>query len=285
MENKLMTNTESYWGADCVIRLTDLEFKQIVSYTKEHTGINLEKKKILIECRLKSELQKYNMTSFTQYLQKVKYDSTGKMSQDMIDRLSTHYTYFMREPQHFEYIWDTILPEISETRKAGDLTIWCAGCSTGQECYTLVMLFREYMEKGNWLPNFRILATDLSDKALKQAEQGIFEKRELEKLPSHWLEKYFDPLDANTFQIKKLVKQHIQFQKQNLLAPSMERKFDLIMCRNVMIYFDMDAKKTLVHNLERSLKQGGYLFVGHAELLQRDITRLQIVGSAVYQKG
>lgn len=147
------------------------------------------------------------------------------------------------------------------------------------------MLLREYMDKGNWLPPFRILATDLSNKALMQAEQGIYGKRDLEKLPPGWLEKYFDPYDADNFQVKSSVKRYIRFQKHNLLAPSKEaRQFNLIMCRNVMIYFDMDVKKQLVQNLERSLKPEGYLFVGHAELLQRDYTKLLTVGPAIYRK-
>lgn len=268
-----------------MIRLKESEFTDIVEYIRQMYGINLEKKQVLIECRLKSELEKYHASSFREYLTMLAKDRSGKMADDMIDRLTTHYTYFMREFQHFELIRDVILPEVSRVQAPSVYSVWCAGCSTGQECYTLEMLLEEYRSTGRWMPAVMVLATDISDTVLKQAEKGRYKLKELEGIPAVWRDKYCGICEDQTFEMKEKLRTPIRFRKQNLRTyVHKKEQYDLILCRNVMIYFDAEAKKKLIRELEKSLKPGGYLMVGHSELLSRDGTSLKYVGSAAYRK-
>lgn len=268
-----------------MIRLEEKEFQKIVSYVKTCYGVNLEKKKVLIECRLKNELTRHGLNSFSEYLNLVQEDESGMLAEEMIDRLTTHYTYFMRESSHFEFIRDNILPEVSSRKNSREYRIWCAGCSSGQECYTLAMLLENYQEKGCHFPPYKILATDISNAALKQAMAGKYPQKELEGIPQAWIDRYCRICENQTFEIDSNLKKNIIFRKQNLITQQYgKEQFDLILCRNVMIYFSPEAKEGLIHKMENSLKTGGYFFIGHAELLHRNSISLQPVGSAVYKK-
>lgn len=267
-----------------MIRLETLEFLDIVAYVREKYGINLEKKKVLIECRLKSELERCGMSSFREYMQAVKSDKSGRMAGEMINRLTTNYTYFMRESKHFDYIRETVLPAVTAKNKA-DYQVWCAGCASGEESYTLAMLFQDFMQESSSTMRVHLTATDICESALEQARQGIYPIKELGNLPKRWQEQYCDVKDGKSFEIKKILKDMIQFKSQNLMEPeNIRKKYDLILCRNVMIYFDTASKKTMIKRLENSLRPGGYLIVGLAEVLPREFTTLEFVGSAIYRK-
>lgn len=266
-----------------MIRLTEQEFVDIVQYFRIHYGINLENKKILIECRMVKELERCGVSSFAEYLRLLQKDSGGEIAGGMVNRLTTNYTYFLREPVHFSILEDEVFPDLFRRKRYGPCYIWCAGCATGEECYTLGMCLNEFKEKTGSMPNVRILATDISEEVIKKAEKGIYPKREIENIPASWREKYCRELDKNSFCVNRSLKSNIRFAKHNLMEP-MHDKFDIIFCRNVMIYFDKASRKQLVSYLEESLNPGGYLFIGHAELLTRDETRLQPIYPAVYKK-
>lgn len=268
-----------------MIKIKKKEFDEIVSYVREHYGINLEKKKILIECRLSKELDKYKMSSFEEYFHKVKTDRTGKTAGEMMNRLTTNYTYFMREAEHFELLEKEILPQISARESKAVYRVWCAGCSSGEECYTLAMKFRDIQERKGNMPPVNILATDIAEEMLERARNGIYPIRELDSIPKKWQKSYCRKLDDKRFEMNPLLKRDIRFKNHNLLeANIMEEKFDLILCRNVMIYFDKESKMKLIRRFENCLKPEGYLFIGHAELIPRDKTELEFVCSAVYRK-
>lgn len=267
-----------------LIRLRKMEFLDIVDYIRGRYGINLEKKKVLIECRLRSELDRYGIASFKDYMKAVRADESGQMAGEMINRLTTNYTYFMREFKHFDFIRETILPAATAKNKA-DYQAWCAGCASGEECYTLAMIFQDYREENSAMPAAHITATDISEGALEHARQGIYPMKELGTLPPKWQEKYCTVRDEKSFEIKKLLKKDIQFKNQNLMEPEgIRKRYDLILCRNVMIYFDADSKKAMISRLENSLKPGGYLIVGLAEVLPREFTTLEFIGAAIYRK-
>ena len=168
-----------------MIRLNAKEFDEIVTYIREHYGINLEKKQVLIECRLARELERRGITSFARYMELMKNDRTGIMAGEMVNRLTTNYTYFMREPAHFTVLGQKILPELFENRSCGVCNIWSAGCSTGEEVYSVSMLIQELKEKGGRMPGIRMLATDISGEALRKAEQGIYPLRRWSACRSH----------------------------------------------------------------------------------------------------
>ncbi len=267
-----------------MIRLGALEFLDIVDYVREKYGINLEKKKVLIECRLRSELDRCGVSSFRDYMKAVREDESGRMAGEMINRLTTNYTYFMRESKHFDYIRETILPTATAKNKT-DYQVWCAGCASGEECYTLAMLFQDFIQENSVMERIHITATDICESALKQAKEGIYPIKELGNLPPQWQEKYCTVSSGKNFKVKKLLKNMIQFENQNLMEPEdIRKKYDLILCRNVMIYFDAASKKTMISRLENSLRPGGYLIVGLAEVLPREITALDFIGTAIYRK-
>ena len=268
-----------------MIRLKEEEFTEIVEYMRQNYGINLEKKRTLIECRMSKELERQGADSFGRYMELLKRDRSGMTAANMVNRLTTNYTYFMREPAHFTILRERILPDLLDNRSGGFLNVWCAGCSTGEECYTIAMILQDYKERTGNLMNYRILATDISNQVLEKARKGIYTEKETEGLPAEWRNKYFQATDAKTYCAADRLKQNIRFQNQNLLSPyTGTEQFDLIFCRNVMIYFDKKAKETLVKKLEAGLKTGGYLVIGHAELPNRGEIELEPVFPAVYKK-
>jgi len=268
-----------------VIRLKEEEFAEIVEYMRQNYGINLEKKKTLIECRMSKELEKQGVETFGRYMELLKKDTSGTIASNMVSRLTTNYTYFMREQAHFNILRDHILPELFKNHSRGFLNVWCAGCSTGEECYTIAMILQDYRERTGNLMNYRILATDISNQVLDKARKGIYTAKEAEALPAEWKNKYFRAEGTKSYCVDERLKQNIRFQNQNLLSPGIgTEQFDLIFCRNVMIYFDKKAKETLVKKLEAGLKPEGYLVIGHAELLNRGEIQLEPVFPAVYKK-
>ena len=268
-----------------MIRLTEQEFLDVVEYFRSHYGINLKNKKILIECRMTKELERCKVSNFGDYLRLLKKDSTGEIAGGMVNRLTTNYTYFLREPAHFTLLEEKIFPELLVKKRYGPLYIWCAGCATGEECYTLAMCMNEYQERTQEILNGRIIATDISEEVLEKAQKGVYPKREIEDIPAAWQQKYCREVDKNNFCVADELKYPIRFMKHNLMQPFKESgKFDIIFCRNVMIYFDRSSRKQLVSMLEENLNPGGYLLIGHAELLAREETNLEQVNQAVYRK-
>lgn len=267
-----------------MIRLKEHEFADIVEYMRAHYGINLEKKKILIECRMSNTLEKQGMSSFSSYMELLKKDRTERLAAEMINRLTTNYTYFFREDSHFEILTSEIFPKLFQQKRFRPLNIWCAGCSTGEECYTLAMTLQEYMEKAGAFPPVRILGTDISEDVISRAQRGIYPIREIDSIPQSLQSKYCHvAADHKSFQMDENLKEHIRFKRQNLMGPAAAaEKYDLIMCRNVMIYFDRASRKKLIQKLGNSLNPGGYLMIGHVELLSRDETWLESVYPAVY---
>lgn len=268
-----------------MVRLTEDEFRSIVEFMRKNYGINLEKKKVLIECRLSKTVENCKAGTFGQYLEMIRRDRTGKMAEEMISRLTTNYTYFIREPVHFSVLEETVLPELAARNRNGFCNVWCAGCSTGEEAYTLAMLMQDFREKTAGAPNIRILATDISQEVLAKAERGIYPVSQWDSIPQKWQKKYCHMIDQKTFQIDEKIRYHIRFKNQNLLgSEGGAETFDFIFCRNVMIYFDKDSKIKLLRRLEGALKPDGYLFIGLAELFGREETKLKPVCPGVYKK-
>ena len=184
-----------------MIRLNEQEFSEIVEFMRNYYGINLEKKKTLIECRLSKEVQRHGLSSFEEYLRLLKKDRTGRTANEMVNRLTTNYTYFMREPDHFSVLKEQIFPKLFQQNSKGICSIWFAGCSTGEECYTLAMVLQEYQEEGHQIPGLRMIATDISTGVLEKAEKGVYPVGELERLPISWQKKYCCMEGKKSFQV------------------------------------------------------------------------------------
>lgn len=264
-----------------MIRLTDEEFDEFCQFMVNRYGIHLAKKRVLIEYRLMNILPQYNVSNYKEYLRLLYLDKSGKMIEEMLNKITTNYTYFMREPSHFEFITEHILPRIN---LQNPFYIWIAGCSSGQECYTLAMYLEEYRRKGKELPPVKIIASDISVKALTLAKEAIYPLEAMEKLPEHWQHHYCCLNDdGKTFVIKDIIKNQVTFTYHNLMLPYHKNKFDLIMCRNVLIYFNEVSRTKIYQHFTQCLKPGGYLILGHAEMISQGNSDYEYLRSSIYR--
>lgn len=264
-----------------MIKLTDREFVDLCHFVNERYGINLTKKRVLVEYRLMNILPKYNVTSYEEYLYKIKLDKSEKMLQELINKITTNYTFFRRELAHFEFIEEHILAKINPNIP---FSIWIAGCSSGQECYTLAMYLEDYRRSGNQLPLINIIATDISTKALEMAKEAVYPIEALDKFPELWKKRYcIIAKDGKTFTIRDIIKDQVSFVYHNLMIPWKKNKFDLIMCRNVLIYFDEASRSKIYQYFSQSLKARGYLILGHAEMVSQENNKYQYLKSSIYR--
>lgn len=267
-----------------MLKLTDDDFKRLVTYIKSNYGINLEKKRVLIEGRLANVASSCGFDNFTDYLDFAFNDQTQKETIRLVNKLTTNHTFFMREPEHFDYLRDTVLPHIEQTVADRDARIWCAASSTGQEPYTIAMTIDEYFGDKKRMWDTTILATDLDTDVLRTAKAGIYTAEMMEGLPESWIKKYFIRIDESRYQVTERIRNEVVFKKFNLMDPIVYKKpFDLISCRNVMIYFDTNTKNALIERFYDVIKPGGYLFIGHAENISRD-TKFKYIKPAIYRK-
>ena len=270
-----------------MLKITDNEFNRLVSFMRERYGINLSHKRTLIEGRLGNMLFERGFKNYDEYLDCCMNDRSGKELDGLLIKLTTNHTYFMREPEHFTYLTSTVLPFIKQANaKSKTMHIWSAGCSSGEEAYTTAMHISEFLgsEKSSW--DTRILATDISLKTLAGAQNGVYLESGLTDLPPGWLEKYFDRIDGEKCKVKPALRNEVIFRSFNLMEPIPFKKapLDLIFCRNVMIYFEMETKLALVKRFYDVLRPGGYLVICHAESIPRDSTDYEYIKPAIYRR-
>lgn len=270
-----------------MITITDKEFIKLSSYIQQNYGIHLKKeKKGLVMGRLNSVLHQNNINSFSEYFDYILSDKTGEAITTLIDKITTNHTFFMREADHFYYFREKVLPFLKDTVKNNDLRIWCAGCSTGEEAYTLAFLLDEYFGKEKAIWDTQVLATDISVRALEKARKGIYDNEQIDLLPLSWKLGYFKSLDSERSVIIDRIRNEVIYRKLNLISHSFpfKKKFHVIFCRNVMIYFDIKTKQELINKFYDITEKGGYLFLGHSESLNRQETRYKYVIPSVYRK-
>ncbi|HCC07195.1 MAG TPA: chemotaxis protein CheR [Clostridiales bacterium] len=269
-----------------MIEIKDKEFQELIKHIKSNYGIELKDKKVLIEGRLSNMILERGFENFDDYLQNVLTDKTGNEIQTLINKLTTNYTFFMRESVHFDFFKKVALPYIEENSRDKDLRIWSAGCSSGEEAYTLAMLIHEHFEdrKINW--DTKILATDISHQALDKAKAGLYNAESLINMPADLKYKYFTKIDNNTYKISDKIKNEVVFGEFNLMEEifPFKKKFHIIFCRNVMIYFDQKTKNEVINKFYNYTEKGGYLFIGHSEFVNKEDTNYQHVMPAVYRK-
>lgn len=270
--------------------LSDQEFNRLQKLAYNKLGIHFTKeKKILVFNRLQKHLAALGFRNFKDYITHVERDVSGKALSDLADCLSTNHTFFWREPAHFEIFEQKVLPSIDRLLQATaskDLRVWCCAAATGEEPYTLAMLMREYFGERYESLEAGLLATDISASALETASKGRYAKYRTEKLPAHLIAKYFSPTEGDTLEVSPTLKSDITFRRFNLKNNTypFKKKFHIIFCRNVMIYFDDPTCQTVVNQLSNVLYPGGFLFCGMAESLNRCKTDLQYIQPSVYRK-
>jgi len=269
-----------------MVEITDGEFKQLAEYINKNYGIFLKgEKRTLVMGRLSGILEKNDFKSFSEYFSYVRSDPSGEAEKNLVNRITTNYTYFMREPSHFRYLRDAALPNLEKSIKDRDLRVWSAGCSSGEEAYTLAFILNDYFKDKSWWDT-RILATDISEKALETARRGIYDSARLADLPPSWKLKYFKKLDESRHEVTDGVKKQVIFANFNLIGDpfAFKKRFHVILCRNVMIYFDQDKKRELINRFYDITAPGGYLFIGHTESIGSRESGYQYVMPALYRK-
>lgn len=269
------------------VSISDKDFERLVSYVHDNYGIDLSKKRVMIEGRLGNVLQTRGFSDYTSFLDMIFADKTGAEVVNLMNRLTTNHTYFLREPEHYDFMRNVFLPEIKEKKKNKKVIyLWSAGCSSGEESYTNVIEMLEFFgsEAKQW--DTKILATDISVKVLAKAQQAVYHKDSMKNLSPEVAKKYFTSVGNDCFKVNDDVRSQVVFKVFNLMdsIPYKKNPFDLIFCRNVMIYFDAETKIKLVNRFYDVLAPGGYLFIGHAESIPRDATNFRYIKPAIYQK-
>jgi chemotaxis protein methyltransferase CheR len=255
---------------------------QHIAYQK--AGIFLRPgKAALVQARLARRLRELGLASERDYLERLRGDEGGDELVLFLDAISTNFTRFFREPDHFEQLAHDVEAALSAGQKR--FRFWCAGCATGEEPYTATMVLDPLLQGRDW----KILATDISTRALSRAAQGAYNDEEMEPVPENLRRRYFERAPGadgtRRFAVSSRLKERIVFHRLNLAGRPypMKGPLDVVFCRNVMIYFDRNMRAGLVAEIERVLRPGSHLFIGHSETLNGIETNLRSERPSVYR--
>lgn len=272
--------------------LTDKEFEMFKKLIYDECGITLSaSKKNLVQSRLQKRLREKGYNSFFDYYHFVTKDPSREELVHMIDCISTNKTYFFRESKHFDFLVNRILPDLFKTkRNSTDKTIriWSAGCSTGEEAYTLAMLLYCQLENNRNI-KAKILATDISTNVLSKAMTAVYGDEQMKDMPPAYTKRFFSTVHEGhmlRYKVKDVLKEMVTFRRLNLLElkPIFNNKFDVIFCRNVMIYFDYETRHELIKKYYNMLTPNGFFFLSHSETLSGKDHNFKFIEPAVYQK-
>jgi chemotaxis protein methyltransferase CheR len=271
-------------NAEMIQPISDEDFRRLTSFIKSEYGITLQEKRQLVTSRLSSLLTEQGYSSFSQFVTQLLKEKDPQKIEQVLNRLTTNYTFFMRETEHFDFFSKVILPElVRKYQSKRSIAIWSAGCSSGEEPYNLSMYIKDYlgMQANQW--DTRILATDISQKALATAKKGVYEVPNT--VPDAWRKKYFKKIEGSRYAVSPEIRNNVIFQTFNLMDPIKFRtKFDVIFCRNVMIYFDQPTKDALVRRFYDATVPGGYLMISHSENLSKDAPYVTVAPSTFQKK-
>lgn len=265
---------------------SDRQFKRLRAFVAEQTGIALsEAKKDMVYGRLSKRIRSHFGGNFQAFCDAI--ENGDAQEQDfLINAITTNLTAFFREAHHFDYLRQRLIPDLmrrnADSRK---IRIWSAGCSTGEEPYSIAMCLAAQQQLADW--DIKILATDLDANVIGHAEAGIYSEERLSKLPEKELQWFKRGRGANTglVRLKPEIRNRVSFKRLNLLHDwPMQGPFDLIFCRNVVIYFDKTTQTQLFERFADLLVADGHLFIGHSETLYKVTDRFTSLGNTIYRR-
>jgi chemotaxis protein methyltransferase CheR len=264
------------------IPITDSEFAQVRELAMRVAGISIAaSKKALIVGRWSKRLHHHGLTNFKDYLALLSGSSAGPEPQIALDLLTTNETNFFREPKHFDFIRDQVLPAVKPGNR---FRVWSAACSSGEEPYSVAMLLADKLSNGPW----DVLGTDISSRVLDTARAGLYDLTRSNPIPRPYLQRFClkgKGPHSGQFLVDRAVRDRVQFARANLNEPMADYgHFDVIMLRNVMIYFDARTKERVVKHLVPALKPGGYFIIGHCDTLAGVSHSLSTTSASVYRK-
>lgn len=272
--------------------LTDSEFNELVRIIYDKTRIQMsEHKRALVTSRISKRIRALNMSSFKEYMDYLKGAPDEEVT-NFINAVTTNKTDFFRENKHFEYMKTTFLPNWEKSYKEGkvnNLRIWSAACSTGEEPYTIAMTLHDYFGERFNHYDIKILASDIDTNVLSHACAGIYKEETVETIQTNTLKKYFlkgTGNNAGLYKVKNILQKCISFRQLNFKDEDFDihTKFDLIFCRNVIIYFDKEFQKELFNKFYRYMKEDSYVFIGHSETLFGISDLFKYISSNIYKK-
>lgn len=264
--------------------LSDRQFEKFRDLVKRKIGVNLnEGKRELVQSKVSKLMRETGITCYDEYYEQVS-KGKGKIWSSFVDHITIHKTNFFREDNHFNFIRDKIdnilssNPQILANR---EIKVWSSACSTGDEAYTLAMVLKEYMPPGI---NIKILATDISTLVVQEAQNAEYVLDREDIINPYFLQKYFKKI-GNIYKIPDEIKSLVTFRTFNLMDPfPFKNKFDIIFCRNVMIYFDVQTQEELIKKFYHVLTHGGLLFIGHSESLTQRQYKFKYLQPTIYIK-
>lgn len=271
-----------------LLKIGDREFNKLSQFIEDEVGIKLPPvKRTLLESRLQKRLKVLQIPDFEQYCDFVfKTDKGALEIIEMIDAITTNKTDFMREPAHFEYMVHTAIPDLLKTRR--EFNLWSAACSSGQEPYNMTMFMEEFIEKSGPV-NYNVTATDISKSSLEKARRAVYNMSDIDIVSDGFKKKYFlksrDP-NKTEVRIKADIRKKVRFQSINLMKDNygLNKKFDIVFCRNVLIYFSKENQADVIRRILNHMSSGAYLFLGHSESLAGMRKNLTSVSASVYRK-
>jgi chemotaxis protein methyltransferase CheR len=267
--------------------LSDAVFDRLRDLVRRHTGISLaESKRELVYGRLARRLRALQLNSFADYCALIESGPTAEV-QELTNAITTNLTSFFRENHHFEQLAAEILPQVEQNRGSGKrMRLWSAGCSTGEEPYSIAMTLRESLAHlRDW--DIKLLATDIDSKVVQTAAAGVYGHDRLKGISAERLKRWFAPLPAraNSCEASRELKSLITFKQLNLFHTwPMKGPFDVIFCRNVVIYFDKDTQRGLFERMAELQQPGAWLIIGHSESLFNVTSRYRLVSRTVYRR-
>lgn len=279
------------WSAGRAITLSDEEFLLIRELVHEFCGILLpDSMHFLVERRLQPRLPVHGLSNFREYYRMVKYGGCNSAEFDeIVERITTNETYFFREAYQLKAFTDELLPHILDNRSAGDrIRIWSAGCSSGEEPYSIAMLLAEIPQARAF--KFDIFGNDISKKVLRAARGATYRASAFRQTEQHYIDKYFRKVETGVFRISDHIRNQVTFGHLNLVdeaAMALVANVDVIFCRNVMIYFGAESRARLLDSFHRRARAGGFLLLGHSESLVNVSTDFELVplkNDIVYRK-
>lgn len=266
--------------------LTDKQFYEIADLIGKHAGIVLsDAKKHLVYGRLVRRLRDLDLSGFDEYLEIVT-DKGSEEFEHFVNALTTNLTSFFREPKHFDYLASDLVPElIKKNAQKKELRVWSAGCSTGEEPYSIALALMDVLP-ANW--QLKILATDLDSQVVARAKAGVYDMERVSAVSQERLKKYFltgRDERAGLVKVKPALAEKIVFKSLNLLEPwPFKQQFDIVFCRNVVIYFDKTTQAKLFDRFANQMVPDGHLFVGHSETLYKVSDRFKLLGNTIYRR-
>ncbi len=265
--------------------MSQKNFDQVKEVAYVLTGIKLtDHKKNMIYSRLARRIRQRGLNSFDDYCHLLNQQGNDEAT-EFVNAITTNLTSFFRENHHFEYLKNSVFPElIKKNSRSRKVRVWSAGCSTGEEPYSIAICVSEQMPIGSW--DIKVLATDLDTNVVAHAKRGVYQDDRIESIDEGRSRKWF-LRDANgsEVRVKRSLQELITFKPLNLLERwPMKGPFDVIFCRNVVIYFDKETQRKLFNRYADMLAPGGYLFIGHSENLHKVCNRFESLGKTIYRK-